>query len=199
MSGGATAVAADYSRLGVAPTYEEDAAEIADLAAGPGWTLVAHSAAGGHAPSILAAMDQPAGVIFADAILPHPGRSWLDTAPPAMADRLRTPAVDGVLPPWNEWFETDPLPAILHDRALREEVIAELPRVPLDWLETPAPVVENWAPPLQSYLRLSRAYEPEAAEAAIRHWPVRRLNLSHLAMLTHADKVAQELMSLTPG
>jgi hypothetical protein len=198
-SGGAEAAAADYGQLGVAPTYQDGGRQIAALASGPGWTLVVHSGAGGHAPSILVAMDRPAGVIFADAILPHPGRSWMETAPPALARRLRGLAVDGVLPPWNTWWDDDPLPAMLPDPALRAAVTAELPRVPLDWLETPAPVVEGWAPPLMSYLRLSPAYEPEAAEAAIRHWPVRRLGLTHLAMLTHPDKVAQELVSLVPG
>lgn len=199
VAGGAEAVAADYGWFGVAPTYEEGGRQIAAQAGGPGWTLVVHSGAGGHAPSILAAMDRPAGVTFADAILPHPGRSWIETAPPALAARLRRLAVDGVLPPWNQWFETDPLGTLLHDRRALDAFAAELPRVPLDWLETPAPVVEHWQPPLMAYLQLSPAYDLEAAEAAAVGWPVRRLHLNHLAMLTHPDKVADELVSLTPG
>jgi hypothetical protein len=199
VSGGATAVAADYNRLGIEPSYEDGGADIAALVTGSGWTLVVHSGAGGQAPSILKAMDKPAAVIFADAILPHPGKSWMETASPALAARLRSRAVDGVVPPWNEWFVDDPLPAILHDRRQRQAFTAELPRIPLDWLETPAPVVEDWAPPFCAYLRLSLAYEPDAFDASALHWPVRRLHLNHLAMLTDPDRVAEELVSLTPG
>ena len=121
------------------------------------------------------------------------------TAIGELADSLRGQAVDGVLPPWNEWFEHDPLPRILHDRAQCEAFAAELPRIPLDWLEIPAPVIDKWEPKLCCYVRLSPAYEAEAAEAAMRHWPVRRLDLNHLAMLTDPDRVAEELVSLTPG
>ena len=45
-----------------------------------------------------------AGAIYADAILPHPGHSWFDTAPADMRERLRAGALMGELPPWNEWW-----------------------------------------------------------------------------------------------
>ncbi len=201
ISGGAQAVAANFDSLGVAPTYEEEAAQVAALVKGPGWTLVTHSAAGGHAPSILSAMDQPAGVIFVDAILPHPGQSWMDTAPPDLAARLKADAVDGMAPPWNEWFGAAVMKALLPEPKQRAAFIAELPRIPLDWLEVPAPVIEDWTPPLCAYIQLSAAYEAEAAtvaEAASRGWLLRRLELTHLAMLTHPDRVATELASLSP-
>jgi hypothetical protein len=201
ISGGARAVAANFNALGVAPTYEEEATEVAALTKGPGWTLVVHSAAGGHAPSILAVMDQPTGVIFVDAILPHPGQSWMDTAPPDLVARLKAQAVDGILPAWNEWFGADVMKALLPDARQRKAFIAELPRIPLDWLEVPAPVIDDWTPPLCAYIQLSAAYDAEAAtveEAAPQGWLLRRLDLTHLAMLTHPDRVATELASLTP-
>src|SRR5919197_552615 len=36
--------------------------------------------------------------VFVDAILPHPGASWFDTAPSALAEHLRGLAADGWLP-----------------------------------------------------------------------------------------------------
>src|SRR5688500_11182323 len=45
--------------------------------------LVAHSGAGALVPALEAALaTPPAGVILVDAILPHPGKAWLETAPP---------------------------------------------------------------------------------------------------------------------
>ena len=38
------------------------------------------------------------------AILPQPGRSWFDTAPADQGAQLRALAVDGLLPPYDEWF-----------------------------------------------------------------------------------------------
>ena len=49
--------------------------------------VVAHSGAGALIPSVAAlAKEGLRGVIYCDAILPHPGQSWFDTAPPALGE-----------------------------------------------------------------------------------------------------------------
>ena len=79
-----------YQRIGL-----HVAAQIGD---GPA-ILVAHSGAGALADIVAAAsagaVEQIAHV---DAILPHPGRSWADTAADALLDRLRSDAVDARAP-----------------------------------------------------------------------------------------------------
>src|ERR1700759_1393633 len=55
------------------------AAQLLDKA-GP-LILAAHSGAGGLVGAAAAALPAVEGVILVDAIMPHPGRSWFDTAP----------------------------------------------------------------------------------------------------------------------
>src|SRR5918996_6260238 len=53
-------------------------------------TLVVHSGAGPLVPPMVDLMpSQVAAVVFVDATLPHPGRTWGDTVPPEMADQLK--------------------------------------------------------------------------------------------------------------
>ncbi|WP_262505347.1 hypothetical protein [Streptomyces sp. TRM68367] len=82
-----------------------------------------------------------AGAVFADALLPHPGRPWFDTAPPDMREQLRGVAAGGTLPPWNTWFPPGTIEALLPDPGLRARFCRDLPRVPLAHFEEPAPHV----------------------------------------------------------
>ena len=88
----------------------------ASLGEGPA-TVVVHSGAGALVPALEAASGAIEGVIFADAILPHPGRSWFDTAPPQLADSLRSGAEFGMLPAWDAWW---PPGALAQDYARRQ-------------------------------------------------------------------------------
>ena len=90
-SGGAEAVAADYSRLGVAPTYEEGGAGSPARRAAPLDLGGPQRRGRPGAQHRSRPCDRAAGVIFADAILPHPGRSWMETAPPALAEASARP------------------------------------------------------------------------------------------------------------
>jgi hypothetical protein len=47
-----------------------------------------------------------------------------------------------------------------------------------------------------AYLQLSAACSAQADEAERRGWPVRRLDLNHLAVLTHAAVVEAKLVEL---
>lgn len=161
------------------------------------WVLVVHSAAGGFVPSIIAAArSAPKAVIFVDAILPHPGLCWLETAPAGLAARVRSLSVNDASPPWGEWFAVDPADALIADPDVLAEFSAGAPRVPMAFLEAPAPVLEIVDFPA-GYLQLSAAYEVEADQARRNRWAVAYGHTHHLAMLTEPDRVARMIADLT--
>jgi hypothetical protein len=165
------------------------------LADGEPWVLVAHSGAGALLPILAARLSPPPqGVIFVDAILPHPGRSWLDTAPAEMRNHLRAGAQMGELPSWDQWWPPGALERLIPDATMRAALVDELEPLPLAYFEEAAPAVELDAP--AAYLQLSGAYDDEGVVAGRYGWPLVRLPLHHLAMLTHPEAVAAALESL---
>ncbi|HLI66304.1 MAG TPA: hypothetical protein VKU90_08050 [Caulobacteraceae bacterium] len=155
-----------------------------------GWILVGHSAAGGLLPAIAEALDgQARGALFVDAILPHPGQCWFESAPPALARAVAVAVGDGRAPPWPDWFAPATFERLLPDEVQRSAFAAEIRGVPAAYLAEAAPVAPHWPPAGCAYLQLSEGYGAEAAAAA-RRWPVGRLALDHLAMLTQPAKVA---------
>ncbi len=187
------AVAVDYGGVSGPDWYDGAALRIAAAMGEGPWIAVLHSGAGGFAPALAEA--EAAGLIFVDAVRPHPGRS-LREVEPGFVDYLAARATDGHLPPWNRWFEEDPLPRLLPDPALREAVIADLPRTPLGFLDAVPRASDAWETLPAAYLQLSRRYAPQADWAQARGWPVRRLDLHHLGMVTHPGEVAAALQVL---
>jgi hypothetical protein len=178
--------------------YPTLAAELAREIAAPGrepLTLVAHSGAGPLAPALIEALSvRVAGVVFVDALLPHPGRSWFDTAPAQMRDQLRAGAQMGQLPPWDDWWPPGALERLVPDEAARTALIGELEPLPLAFFEERAPAIELQAP--AAYLQLSASYADEARLAGRQGWPVVRLPLNHLALVTQPRAVAGAVASL---
>jgi hypothetical protein len=157
--------------------------------------LVAHSGAGALIPALEAALaTPPAGVIFVDAILPHPGRSWLEMAPPQLALQLRNGVDMGLLPSWDQWWPPGALARLVPDETARTALVSELEGLPLDFLEEAAPPMTLQSP--AAYLQLSGAYDDEGQYAVRQGWPVVRLPMHHLAMLTHAQAVAGAIHGL---
>jgi hypothetical protein len=157
--------------------------------------LVAHSGAGALLPAVTALAKAPLrGVVYCDAILPHPGASWFDTAPPDLGAQLRIGARDGLLPSWDQWWPPGALERLLPDADLRMRLIEELEPIPASYFEELAPELALKAP--AAYLQLSGAYAEEARIAGRQGWPVLSLPLHHLAMLTHAEAVAGALEGL---
>jgi pimeloyl-ACP methyl ester carboxylesterase len=157
--------------------------------------LVGHSGAGPLLSGIAAACgDSVHAPIYVDAGLPEPGKNWFERAPAEMADHLHGLAENGLLPPWNEWFAPGAIDSLLPDPQLRERFRAELPCLPLAFLDEPAPPV-TWAGP-GGYLLLSEAYRRDAAEARRNGWPVREHLTHHLAMLTQPRNIASTLGEL---
>jgi len=191
------ALAADYGVVSGPDWYAGPARRIAAQADGRPWLAVMHSGAGGFAPAIAAAAADLAGLIFVDAVMPYPGRSCLATAPDALAAQLRALTTDGLLAPWNQWFGDDPTPRLIPDDEARAVFLADLPRLPFAFLEAVAPPDAAWTRLPAAYLQLSKGYEATADAAAARGWPVRRLRLNHLAMASHPDAVAEQLVALS--
>ena len=152
--------------------------------------LVAHSGAGALlSQSVLRPSDC---AIYLDAVLPHPGLTWLDTVDNALAARLLKRADRGLLPPWNSWWPPGVLETMLG--AHHDVVVQDCVPIPLAYVQERAPV--NAAPVRSAYLQLSAAYDSESDEAFARNWPSERLVLNHFAMLTHADAVTDALITL---
>lgn len=157
--------------------------------------LVAHSGAGALVPALMTTLTTPAlGVIFADAILPHPGLSWFDTAPVELRAQLRAGAVAGMLPSWDGWWPPGALERLVPDAATRTALIAELEPLPVGYFEAPAP--DERLEGRGAYLQLSGAYDDEARLAGRMGWPVVRLPLNHLAPVTQPQAVASALDGL---
>lgn len=155
--------------------------------------LIGHSGAGPLLPGFADALDDPvAGLVFMDAGLPTPGRSWRETVPPALFIQLRDQSRDGLLAPWPDWFTPDPLPRLVPDTVLRAQIAEEAPEVPLAFLKEARPSVQ-WSGPA-GYLQLSGAYDEDAAVAKRLGWPVRRLDANHLAPATDPEVVADALL-----
>jgi hypothetical protein len=187
----------DASAWEVEPPYYGGLASriTAGLDGGP-WVVVGHSGAGGLLPAIAEALPGGAGMmIFVDAVLPHPGKAWVDTAPPALSPMLRERAKGGFAPAWPDWFPAGVLGRLLPNREVRAAFEGEARPVPMAYLEERAPATAN-AQASRGYLQLSQGYEAEADAAAAAGWTVAREALHHLAMITEPDKVAAALHRL---
>jgi len=185
--------------VAAAPVHARMIGSFADAVSEAGLTepavLVGHSGAGPLLPAFADALDEPvAGLVFLDAGLPTPGRSWRETVPAQLYTSMRDRSRDGLLPPWPDWFEPDPLPRLVPDTVLRAQIAEEAPEVPLAFLKEARPSVE-WTGPA-AYLQLSGAYDADAAAAKKLGWPVRRLDAHHLAPATEPDAVADALLRL---
>lgn len=183
----------------VEPPYYPALAEAAAAALSAGAdappVLVAHSGAGALLPALVERLaGRVAGAIFVDAILPHPGRSWFDTAPENLRNDLRAGAQAGLLPPWHDWWPPGALDRLMPEPALRTAMIDELTPIPAAYFEEAAPTAALDCP--AAYLKLSDSYEDEARLANRQGWPLVRLPLHHLAPLTHVEAVALALQGL---
>jgi pimeloyl-ACP methyl ester carboxylesterase len=160
--------------------------------------VVAHSGAGAFLPSIFeVAADRIRSMVFMDALLPHPGRSWFETLPNGVADKVRASAVNGFAAPWPDWLPDGTLRQLLPDDDVRQSLIAEAPKVPLTFLSATAPSPGRWSEALGcSYIQLSPAYAGEAEEAGRLNWPVERLAGHHLSMMTRPELISSLLVRL---
>ncbi|MEU4803439.1 hypothetical protein [Actinosynnema sp. NPDC023587] len=157
--------------------------------------LVGHSGAGPLLPAFADALETPVtGLVFLDADLPAPGRSWRDDAPDDRMAHLKSISRGGLMPRWDRWYAPEELSAMVPDVRLLEEIVGEEPEVPLAFLKEPRPTVA-WTGPC-GYLRLSDAYRRPFATARDLGWPVRELDSHHLAAASEPASVAGPLAEL---
>lgn len=185
------------------PRVTELVAErVAGLADGRPVVLVAHSNAGLFVPVIAAALARPvAGCLFVDAALPA-RRGPTPVVAAEHQEFLRKRAVDGVLPPWTTWFDETEVAPMFPDRATREAVEAEQPRLPLSYYEQLIPVPDGWDRQPCGYLLFGpphqedSPYEEVANEAAARGWAVERIPGRHLHQVVDPDGVADRIAAM---
>jgi pimeloyl-ACP methyl ester carboxylesterase len=157
--------------------------------------LAGHSGAGPLLPAMADTLEEPVtGLIYLDAGLPTPGKSWRDTVEPALYTALRDRTREGLLPRWPLWFPDHPFETLIPDPVLRAEIADEAPEVPLAFLKEARPDVE-WPGPA-AYLRLSEAYTDDLQHAKELGWPVAKLELTHLAPATKPEPVAEAIVQL---
>ena len=157
--------------------------------------LLGHSGAGPLLPGFADVLDDPvSALVFLDAGLPTPGRSWRDTVPPELYRQLRDRSKDGLLPSWHNWFDRGLLDQLVADDALRATIADEAQEVPIAFLKEERPSVQ-WTGPA-GYVELSEAYAADAARAHELGWPVRELRAHHLAAATDPAPVAVAVLDL---
>ncbi len=172
------------------PKYAKAAAAAVDDTAGRVF-LIGHSAAGALLPAVAEAVgDRTKAAVFVDAILPQPGRNWFHTAPPGLEAEMRGMAVNGVLPPYHEWFPPGTLVELIPEPARRERLIAENPRLPLAYFGEPAPPARFAESVACAFLRLGAPFDAAANKAQRLGWWVARRDWDHLRILSAPEAVA---------
>jgi len=159
--------------------------------------LVAHSNAGLFLPAVAESSPRPVGAaVFVDAGLPHEDGET-PVAPPEFLPLLRGLADPrGMLPRWTEWWPEEEVAALLPDPRVRAEVVADQPRLPLDYYEQTLPVPASWASVRCGYLQFSPAYDDEAARARRAGWPVEVVRGGHLHQVVDPDRVTDVLLDI---
>jgi hypothetical protein len=179
------------------PYCVRQAEVIARGASGQPAVLIGHSGAGPLLAAAGAILDQVRGYLFADAGLPIPGQTWMETVQAELVAQLREMTDDqGWLPPWPQWWDEETLAGLIPDPAVRAHFAAGCPPLPLAMFEEVHPPAPRWPDAPTAYLQLSEAYADQAARARELGWPVAQLMSHHLAPLTHPALVAESLHEL---
>ncbi|OBF27805.1 hypothetical protein A5724_29850 [Mycobacterium sp. ACS1612] len=174
------------------PYYPKYATAAAAAVDGEGAVaLVGHSAAGALLPVVAEGLgDRVRAAVFVDAMLPQPGRSWFDTAPPGLERQLRGLVDDGVLPPYHEWFPPGTLAELVPDAARRDRLIGQNPQLPVAYFDEPAPPARFADSIACAFVRLGAPFDAAADKAERLGWWVTRRDWDHLRMLSDPDGVA---------
>jgi hypothetical protein len=154
--------------------------------------LLAHGEAGPLLPTIADRISEfgrdVQALLFVDAAMPYPGRSWNQTAPAALVKQVHGLSSHGVVRPWHEWLLPEVWEEILPDPAQRGAFEAEVPQLPLAYFAEHMPA-DEWAGP-GGYLLLSDGQREDAQAAAALGWPVEAAEADHLATYTRPGDVA---------
>lgn len=192
------AIIADYGGVEAPGWYDATAQRVVDQMDHEPWIAVLHSSAGPFAPSLATFAKQLRGLVFVDAVLPHPGTSAVERTPLEQSQRLRSLiGPDGLLAEWSSWFPKGVLEAWVPDTDARAAALSDIRRVPFAFLEARAPDKSRvWEELPATFLKLSAGFERNAARAEALGWQVKRVESNHLGMVSHPDLIATVLDDL---
>ena len=156
--------------------------------------IVGHSGAGAVLP-VIADDVNAAVIVFVDAVVPE-ATTTFQTSDGLLALVDELAAVDGLLPPWHEWWPPEILARLVPDDGLRATVAAENPRLSRAFYDEPVTLPELWWERPAGFLQLSPAYDEERARAEQWAWPTCRFDGQHLDLLTRPDDVADAVVHL---
>jgi hypothetical protein len=164
--------------------------------------VVGHSGAGAFLP-LVAESTGAGATVYVDAVLPDvDGHSLASDDFIAFLDQLDV--VDGLLPPWNEWWAPDVMPRLVPDDERRRQLVDEIVRLPRSFYDATIELPHGWPARPAAYLQLSPAYDAEAARARRWGWLTVRVDGQHLDVVVrpgviarHVDGLARELLSAT--
>ena len=170
---------------------------MAAAAAGPlsaAVTVVGHSGAGAFLPAIGEKIKVDTALLFVDAVIPPPVLAH--TTPARMKDLLDEQTDDGILRPWLAWWPSEVVAELLPDVGDRNELAADMPRLPRSFYDIEVDVPSGWSDEACAYLRLSAGYNSELDEAEARHWPTAALASTHLGVYTEPASVLAAIENL---
>jgi len=159
--------------------------------------LVPHSNAGLFVPVIARDLQRPVACsVFADASVPELSGSTPVAGEDFLPFLRGLADEDGLLPRWTDWWAAEDVLPMLPDPEVREVIIGEQPRLPLDYYLDRVPAPAGWDSHPCGYLLFSEGYEGLAEEARRRGWPVRTTPGEHLHQVVDPDAVTQALLEL---
>ena len=100
-------------------------------------------------------------------------------------------AVDGLVPPWSEWWGDEAMAVLVPDGERRAVVTSQLRSVPIELFETPIDVPAHWYEISSAYLLLGEPYRRDANTATAWGWPVVERLGGHLDIVTDPDALAR--------
>jgi hypothetical protein len=159
--------------------------------------VIGHSGAGAVLP-VVADRTAAGATIFIDAVVPNATDRF--TPGERITDLLdRVPITDGLLAPWQHWWPAGTLARLLPDDAVREGVVAEIPRVPRAFFDQSISLPAAWWTRPAAFLQLSAAYDHDRTRAERLGWPIRRAEGQHLDLVVDPDLIADHVIALGAG
>ncbi|SDF43364.1 hypothetical protein SAMN05660485_03345 [Blastococcus fimeti] len=147
------------------PQRWQDAA----AASGPADAVLGFSGAGVTLPAVALAAGARR-VVWVDALVP--ARSGSTVADEEIRRLVAGMMHGNRIRDWTTWWGPDALDQLLPDERLRAAVRAEGHELPAEFYDVPVPVPRGWPEDGARYVHLSATYDPAAAEAQNRGWPV---------------------------
>jgi pimeloyl-ACP methyl ester carboxylesterase len=160
--------------------------------------LVGHSGGGLFLPAIAESFGGGiAALVFVDSFVPPPVGE-VPLVPPRFREELRALAVGDELPPWSSWFGPQAMQELVPDDDVRDALEAEMPRLPVSFVNMSIPVPAGWDRLRCAYLLLTReSYGESACHARSRGWPTVELGGGHLATVNEPPAIAGAILGLT--